>query len=320
VTFQAFDFIARLKKLKKFIYVDGHLLNEFRKEIPRQIASRMPWIEIVHAHNTSSCIHGDPRKNLDVVPYTLNDCGVFQLKEMFVRGAPNSQASFPNLQYLYMIGPLDNIEFFDKFASYSTISELTLENVQVTYVYQLLKITGQRLQLLVIRDLSDQIDLALLFTWCPNLIWIFIDTHHVTFSPNCSTLSRHLNRHLRHFYITFKQHNRTISETELIKFVFEAPLIEIIEIHYSFLELSDVEMIMNLDKSKLQHLRLLELHDIQMRSLNAQKIVFDLQKSVIVKAPRLKVIEVYLENERFPSTVKHNDFCYFYGLWRHLNC
>jgi hypothetical protein len=306
--------IAKLKKLVLFRFCAESTNEDDWHDFIPLVVKNMPWLEsIVDDENDFSDFE---RRPVTRMPNNLDVQGVFQLREMHATETLPLQASFPNLYSVYFRGPLTNFKSLEIFESFDTLCVLSLENVPFSQMSQILKVVGQRLEQLMIFYAADPIDLVNLFNLCPNLQVFYIDHYSACVSPDWSTLSSHNFRRLYYFSMDYRSDNIS---SELLEFVFKAPLIQQIRFHKLTLRPGDLQMIKDLNESHLQRLIAVTIYQINYDGPNAEGNIATFVKFIVCKGKILPGIEKICNTGKGLCEWQRKDLAYFYKLFFHIH-
>jgi hypothetical protein len=303
-------YITRLKKLKEFSFF-GHGY-EYAVKLSNLIIKSLPTIHSVTG--------GDKFIFYDQNNVKVGD--VFQLNELFTQGMLPPAVSFPNLQTLHLIGPLTSSGpfFLYPFACYSKLRYLDLRNLATPLIYRILNATGLQLSKLLIDEARDQIDVLKLFSFCPNLEMLRVYTSYVTpiTSASLSNVSSHNFRQLKIFNVNFRSESVNL---ELLKYLFEAPLIE--EIYFCDAQLNPCELmkiVKDLDGTKLQHLQEIYFNHFVCDTPDEDESLAVLVKSIVAKAVGLGHLAISCDKDDELIGLERKDVEYFVALFQHLRC
>jgi hypothetical protein len=315
VTLESVLCIARLKKLKELRFEAERTDKIKCSDLPCLFIENMPWIQCI-VDEENNVFEGN--SSLKKVISYWEHCGEFQLRTFFAKNRLPPRASFPNLQHLYLCGPLlDDPSCIKSFASLSKLSRLIVENVKNPDLYQILKLVGHGLESLTIFGYYAQIESDLLLNYCPNLETIRIkNVDGVTFHPRSAKFFHRLKS------FSLKLSPEIFISSEFLRCVLEAPNVEKISLSSVTLETEDLEMIMNLDQSKLRHLKSLTIDFLEYAGRDSDNNLAALVKCIISKSPNLVwfVIHAIGLNEIDLHQWKRRDVQYFLALMKHLNC
>jgi hypothetical protein len=203
--------LTRLKKLERFVfYCHDHVVD-----MGSMLAQNLPWLKQF--------------ERADRIPTFIKIKGVFQLEEIWAKETLPFEATFPNLKRLNFRGPLTCRKSLEFLTCCTRLNCLNVRNILSSDLLCILELVGQNLSQLELIAVESQLDLALLFHFCPNLS--SFRARKVVCNPDertsfVSKLNAHNFRLLKHFNFTLGAG----VPSGIVKFLFQAPLIE--EIHF----------------------------------------------------------------------------------------
>jgi len=204
-------------------------------------------------------------------------------------------ASLPNLETLVFHGEIKDAQFFAKIFSYTNLTSLEVHNVKMDELDQILEFFGKQLTSLtcVTGDQSD-FDCFKIVHFCPNLIKLCILLENPKKTVDSKFRELVSSRNLRCLEsVTFGSiFHETVLPQGFLKFIFEAPAIEEINIRRYSLKKEDCRLVDDFVEGRFQKLEYVFFNDLQLEPGCTYDDLGLMVKLIVCGAPNLKQVVI----------------------------
>jgi hypothetical protein len=239
-------------------------------------------------------------------PCILDIEGEYQVEELYVKNTLPLRASFPKLKKLLFEKPLLDFKNIN-LGAFSNLRCLFLVDSPVALLSHFLLLIGSNLEKLELLFLKEELDLAEVFYFCPNLEKFRMVGCQGTVQCQTSFWSKLSSKNFK----KLKNFSGCASEPSsslpagFIKFLVEAPLIEEITLKGVLLHPEDAEATQDLSHRKLQRLKSLMVEDIFNTDAFFVDSLAKFVKCIISSAPQLYNFHLAFSNPSEPSALEN---------------
>jgi len=325
LTIQGVQHLSKLKSLRKLIFY-----FEQKKEAKRVLKGRLysciiqhlPWLQQVgptmDKSNLYDCDYLCECTFEELYDIDTSDlCGSFDLTDFYSSSSLPHKARMPHLENLHFQGPMTTHRSLDALSTYASLTYFLLTKTPMSDVGKILQVVGSRLKNLFLEAMPDKLDLIEVFHRCPNLsqfgmhICVFgVHEHHTQFWPKVNS---HNFRLLKIFNVVLQG----AAPAGFLKLIFEAPLMEQIDLINVLLSPQDCCIVHEVLEGTLQNLENVTYKNILNKDTSIVHDLAKMLKCVICSAPDLDDFHVsFFENDLETMWYSKKDIQYFKFLLR----